>query len=81
LWSRVGKNSETPKELEELIIPAQECTKFTAKGTMTDYVTNTWKEIWSSDLKRNFGFDFEVYDERSQDWSNVEVAIYISTIE
>lgn len=37
----VGKNSETPKEVEELIIPAQKCTKFTAKGTMTDYVTNT----------------------------------------
>jgi predicted transcriptional regulator YdeE len=78
---KVEKNSETPKELEELIIPTQEYSKFTAKGVMTGCVTDAWKEIWNSDTERKFGFDFEVYDERSQDWSNAEVDIYISTID
>lgn len=77
---QVNKNSETPKELEELMVPTQEYSKFTAKGVMTGCVTDAWKEIGDSDIKRKFGFDFEVYDERSQDWSNAEVDIYISTI-
>jgi predicted transcriptional regulator YdeE len=76
---KVDQHSETPEHLEVLMIPAQERTKFTAKGVMTDCVTNTWKEIWNSDIQRKFGFDFEVYDERSQDWSNAEVDIYVST--
>ncbi|MBC7486255.1 MAG: AraC family transcriptional regulator [Cytophagaceae bacterium] len=78
---KVEMNSETPKELIELIIPTQEYSKFTAKGVMTGCVTDAWKEIWNSDTERKFGFDFEVYDERSQDWSNAEVDIYISTID
>lgn len=75
---KVEKNSNTPEELDELFIPTQEYTKFTAKGVMTGCITDAWKEIWNSNIKRNFGFDFEVYDERSQDWSNAEVDIYIS---
>lgn len=78
---KVNMNSETPKQLEELLIPTQEYRKFTAKGVMTGCITDAWKEIWNSELKRKFEFDFEVYDERSQDWSNAEVDIYISTID
>lgn len=78
---KVNKNSETPKGLEELTIPSQKYSKYTAKGVMTGCITDAWKEIWTSDIKRKFGFDFEVYDERSQDWSNAEVDIYISTID
>ena len=78
---KVKMNSETPKQLEELMIPSQEYSKFTANGVMTGCVTDAWKEIWNSDTERKFGFDFEVYDEKSQDWSNAEVDIYISTID
>ena len=78
---KVEKNSETPKELEELIIPIQEYSKFTAKGVMTGCVTDAWEKLENSNTDRKFGFDFEVYDERSQDWSNAEVDIYISTID
>ena len=66
------------KELEELMIPAQEYCKFKAKGIMTKCITDAWKEIWKSEIKRKFDFDFEVYDERSEDWNNAEVDIYIS---
>ena len=77
---KVDKSLEPPTELEDLVIPSQDYTKFTAKGVMTGCITDTWKQIWNADLNRKFGFDFEVYDERSQDWSNAEVDIYISTI-
>lgn len=78
---KVDRNSETPKGLKEIMIPTQEYSKFKAKGVMTGCITDTWKEICNSDIKRKFGFDFEVYDERSQDWRNAEVDIYISTID
>ena len=76
---KADKSSETPKELEDLVIPSQDYTRFSAKGGMTGCITDAWKQIWNSGLNRKFGFDFEVYDERSQDWSNAEVDIYIST--
>lgn len=75
---KVALNSETPENLDELIIPAQDYEKFTSKGVMTGCLIDTWKDIRNSKIKRNFGFDFEVYDERSRDWSNAEVDIYIS---
>lgn len=76
---KVPENSDTPSELQTLVIPAQTYTKLTAKGKMTACITDTWKEIWDSDIQRKFAFDFEVYDERSRDWNDAEVDIYIST--
>lgn len=75
---KVANEAETPQELSELIIPEQKYLKFTAKGEMTGCITDTWKKIWNADLNREFGFDFEVYDERSQDWNDAEVDIFIS---
>lgn len=75
---KVANDAEVPQELSELKIPAQKYLKFTAKGVMTGCITDTWKKIWNSDLNREFGFDFEVYDERSQDWNDAEVDVFIS---
>jgi predicted transcriptional regulator YdeE len=72
---------ERPSGLDELTIPAQAYTLFTAKGAIPDCIKDTWKKIWSSGIKRKLGFDFEVYDERSRNWNNAEVDIYISTVE
>ncbi|MBK1439636.1 effector binding domain-containing protein [Parapedobacter sp. ISTM3] len=75
---KVPDHVATPNGLEVLVIPSQTYTKFTARGKMTACITDTWKGIWNSDIKRKFAFDFEVYDERSQNWDNAEVDIYIS---
>lgn len=64
--------------LDELVIPAQEYTIVTAKGVMTACITDAWKEIWASDIPRAFEYDFEIYDERSQDWNNAELDIFVS---
>lgn len=78
---KVDKDSKTPDAFDELFVPDQKYRKFTAKGVMTECITNAWKDIWKSDLKRMFGFDFEIYNERSHDWNNAEVDIFISVIE
>ncbi|MDF9799421.1 putative transcriptional regulator YdeE [Catalinimonas alkaloidigena] len=78
---KVPDSAVIPAGLEVLTIPGQSYKKFVAKGKMTACITDTWKEIWNSNLRRKFSFDFEIYDERSQDWSDAEVDIYISTPE
>lgn len=75
---RVDDNSAVPKGLDSLTIPAGTFQKITAKGKMPDCIINTWKEIWSSDLQRAYNYDFEIYDERSHNWSNAEIDVYLS---
>ena len=45
---------------------------------MPDCMFAAWKNIWETEIPRSFQLDFEVYDERSKDWSNAEVDIYLS---
>jgi predicted transcriptional regulator YdeE len=66
--------------LEMLTLPAGAYRKFTAKGVLPDCISYTWKKIWESDIRRAYRTDFEVYDERSKDWNNAEVDIFISVI-
>ena len=75
---KVHENAKIPKNLTYLEIPSQDYMKVTAKGVMTGCITEAWEKIWSSDIKRKFGFDFEVYDERSMDWNDAELDIYAS---
>jgi predicted transcriptional regulator YdeE len=44
-------------------------------------MTETWKEIWESDLTRTFETDFEVYGQRSQNWEDAVVDIFLSVQE
>lgn len=75
---KVDENSIVPEGLDSLNIPSQNYVKYTAKGIMTGCITEAWRKIWNSDIQRKFGFDFEVYDERSQNWNDAELDIYIS---
>lgn len=75
---KVKTGSEVPHGLDSLIIPKGTYQKIKAKGKMPDCVANAWKEIWSSDIPRAYRADFEVYDERSRDWNNAEVEIFLS---
>lgn len=76
---RVPDNVVPPVGLDVLVIPQLLYTKFIARGKMTACVTDAWKDVWNSGIKRDFAFDFEVYDARSQNWDKAEVDIYIST--
>ncbi len=74
----VAGDAEVDTELTSITIPPQQYQKFTAKGAMPDCIANMWRKIWSTKLDRRYGFDFEIYDHRSQDWSNAEVDIFLS---
>lgn len=70
--------SAVPTGMDHLFIHEGEYVKLTAQGPMPDCVANTWRGIWQSDMSRAYKFDFEVYDERSKDWSNATVDIFLS---
>jgi len=75
---KVKKDTAVPEGLQSLLIPAGNYQKIVAKGKMPDCVINTWKAIWISNYARTYQMDFEVYDERSSDWNNAEVDVYLS---
>lgn len=75
---KVDMDAILPSELDTLVIPEAKYQKFEAKGTMPQCVIDTWISIWNSDLPRAYQADFEVYGEKSQDWNNAEIEVYIS---
>lgn len=77
---QIEKNVPVPEKLDTLWIPTQDYKIITAQGKMTDCLTETWKNIWTLKIPRKFGFDFEVYDERSHNWNDAEVDIYLSLL-
>ncbi|MDR8389737.1 GyrI-like domain-containing protein [Aliifodinibius sp. S!AR15-10] len=74
----VNNDTEPPEGMDSLTIPKGIYRRVIAKGKMPDCIAETWREIWKSELPRAYRPDFEVYSERSQDWSDAEVDIYIS---
>lgn len=74
----VRRGTVVPDGLDSLSIQQGIYKKITASGKMPDCIAKAWQEIWSSDLPRSYQTDFEVYDERSHDWYNAEVDIFVS---
>ena len=74
----VEDNSSVPEGMNRLTIPEGKYQKITASGRMPDCMVSAWKEIWSSDLERSYRIDFECYDERSKNWEDAMVDIYLS---
>lgn len=75
---RVKMDTRTPEGLDGVFIPAGKYQRIIARGPMPDCVINAWKKIWASKDSRGYQYDFEVYGEKSKDWKNAEVEIYVS---
>ncbi len=75
---KVKIDADVPQGMDNIVIPAGSFTKVLSKGKMPDCVANSWKDIWNSDTDRAYKYDFEIYNERSIDWSNAEVEIFVS---
>jgi predicted transcriptional regulator YdeE len=75
---KVKAGTKVPQGLDGLIIPKGIYQQIQAKGEMPGCVASTWKDIWTSKIRRAYQADFEVYDERSKDWSDAEVEIFLS---
>lgn len=63
---------------DSLTIPGGKYQIFKANGEMPSCVARTWEHIWTSDIPRAYQTDFEIYGEKSTNWSNAEIDIFIS---
>lgn len=75
---KVSRQSSPPSSLDLLEIPAQTCIRAVVQGSIPKCINDTWKNIWQSDINRAYGFDYEVYGEKSKNWSNAELDIFVS---
>lgn len=78
---QVSSIDEIPDWLVAREFESQKFKTFIAKWTMPEAVATTWQEIWKNDneLNRSYIYDYEVYWEKSQNWEDSEVDIYIGT--
>ncbi len=76
---RIPDDAVVPEGIDTITIPAQVYDELSAKGQMPNCVADAWKEIWKkADTNRAYGYDFEVYGAKSNDWNNAEIDIYLS---
>jgi predicted transcriptional regulator YdeE len=74
---KVNAGTAAPDGMDTLTIAEGKYQKIEAKGIMPDCVANAWREIWAQDTPRTYVADYEVYDDRSKDWANATVDIYL----
>lgn len=78
LGCEVENLNEIPEGLIGKTFPEAHYEVFTAKGNLMEgAVYNEWTKIWNTDIPRTFVADFEIYDERSHNPENAEVALFI----
>ncbi len=75
---KVPADAAVPEGMDSINIQEGNYQKFTAKGKMTGCITDKWKEIWSEPISRAYKTDFEVYNDKSSNWNDAEVDIFIS---
>lgn len=68
--------STSSDEFDSVTIPSGKYARFTAKGNIVETVGILWGEIWNTDLKRTYKYDFEKYY-YSDDPNNQKIEIYI----
>ncbi len=83
IGEEVSSFENVPEGFSTHTIPAQKYAKFTTDpGPMPATVIDAWKEIWQTSEEqfgapREYHSDFEVYDERAADHTNVIVDLFI----
>jgi predicted transcriptional regulator YdeE len=78
LGCKVESLDELPTGLIGKTFKSGTYNKFTAKGNLSQgVVAKQWKHIWDLNLPRSYMADFEVYGEKSQNFEDAEVDIFI----
>lgn len=75
---KVKAGTLVPAGLTELIIPGGNYQLIEAKGKMPGCIADAWQEVWQSGINRAYGFDIELYDQRSEDWNDAIVDLFVS---
>jgi len=74
---RVDINTPSPPGFQHVDIDSGKYLKVTAQGKMPDCIKEAWNDIWQSDLKRTFQYDFEIYDQQKYNTDYAEVDILV----
>ena len=82
LGARVSSIDEIPMGMIAYHVPSQKRAIFVSEsGPVGQVCFDLWKKIWlledENKLNRAYSADYELYDERSKDRQNAQVAIYI----
>lgn len=77
---KVKPGTPIPVGLQGLEIPKQQSRKFVAKGIIPDCITAMWQQIWLVEKDRSFGYDYEIYTQKSKNWKDAEVDIFVSIL-
>jgi len=80
---KVSSTQDVPVGMVVHHVPAGDNAVFiTEKGPMAEVVVATWQKIWALEdkglLMQAYTSDYELYDERSQDFNNAQVEIHVA---
>ena len=75
---KVAPDAKVPHGMDSLVIPEGNYQVQKANGKMPECIAKAWEEIWSTPILRTYQTDFEVYGEKSKDWNDAEVDIFLS---
>ncbi len=79
LGCKVKDLAEVPNNMVGMSFDGGNYLKSTAKGDLMDgLIVKHWAKIWNLDLDRAYTADFEVFGEKANNPSNVEVDFYIA---
>jgi predicted transcriptional regulator YdeE len=77
---KVDDDTKAPEGMKELVIPNGKYWIVKTRGMIPDCISKAWGVIWSTVIKRAYVTDFEVYGEKSRDWKNAEIDIFLSVV-
>ena len=76
---KVSDVADLPTGLTAYSVAAAKYAVFmSAQGSIPGIVIDVWKSIWSSQIKRAYRSDFEIYDGRSRDRDNAQIDVWVS---
>jgi predicted transcriptional regulator YdeE len=75
---KVEDDTTVPEGMQAVVIPDGNYKIVKTKGMIPDCISKAWGVIWSTFIPRAYLADFEVYGEKSKDWRNAEIDIFLS---
>lgn len=74
----VSTLDDIPEGMVGTIVPASLYAVYTTKGSFPEGLSDTWKTIWKTPLKRAYTTDFEVYGPDFNPQTKPDVKVYIA---
>ncbi len=82
---KVSGNADVPAGMVKLVVPPGEYRSYeTDRGAIWDTIPAIWKRIWQEehqgDLKRSYGIDFELFDDRAASPEDAVVEVWVGEL-